>query len=356
MIDAIETSPGGSSTTVIASDVATRAGVSLTAARRDLSTIATLTGGDISVTSDGELVYTFPPNVRSVMSTNSARFRALQTFERLWPKLFYGIRVGFGVVLFVSIFAIFSTIFLVFSASGGGGGDDRDDRRRGDDRGLLGGGRAGGYGYGYGMGDFVFDLFFPRWGFGYTPYYGYYGRVPYGARYYGGPVLDAELRRQEEEEGRGPNLFERIFSYIFGDGNPNFGIENARLRAAAELIRENGGAVCAEQLAPFVDAPPPDKSYDASGDDDDEMSSTVDESYVLPIVTQLGGQPTVTDDGDIVYVFEELQMSAENTLEAAGLNRRYRRLPERSRRQHAFGRGEVRPNQAPRQVPHQIVE
>jgi len=286
---------------VIASDVAAKAGVSLSQARRDLSTIATLTGGDIAVSQDGELLYTFPSNIRGVMSSNSKRFQALQLWEKAWPRLFYGIRVSMGVLLFVSIFAIFSTIFLVFSASGSSDRDDRDNRRGG----------GGGMGMGYGMNNLMLDMLFPRWGFGYSPFYGYYGRVPYATRYYGGTSILNEAKEQE------PNLFERIFSYIFGDGDPNYGIDNARLRAAAELIRSSGGAVVAEQLAPFVDAPSPDDSYVAG---DGEMStSPVDESFVLPIVTQLGGVPTVTDDGDIVYVFEELQLSAENTLEAAGL-------------------------------------
>merc|ERR1712194_942740 len=35
-----------------------------------------------------------------------------------------------------------------------------------------------------------------------------------------------------------------------------------------------------------------------------------DESFVLPIVTQLNGEPTVTEDGDIVYLFPELQTTA----------------------------------------------
>ena len=291
---------------VIASDVAARAGVSLSRARRDLSTIATLTGGDIAVSSDGELLYTFPGNIRGVMSSNSKRFRALQLWEKAWPRLFYGIRVSMGVLLFVSIFAIFSTIFLVFSASGSSDRDDRDNRR---------GGGGGGMGMGYGMNNLLLDMLFPRWGFGYSPYYGYYGRVPYSARYYANTSTSIRNEAKQEQE---PNLFERIFSYIFGDGDPNYGIDNARLRAAAELIRANGGAVVAEQLAPFVDAPSPDDSY-VAGDGGEMSASPVDESFVLPIVTQLGGVPTVTDDGDIVYVFEELQMSAENTLEAAGL-------------------------------------
>eukprot|EP00568_Trieres_chinensis_P007955 CAMPEP_0183308156 /NCGR_PEP_ID=MMETSP0160_2-20130417/20109_1 /TAXON_ID=2839 ORGANISM="Odontella Sinensis, Strain Grunow 1884" /NCGR_SAMPLE_ID=MMETSP0160_2 /ASSEMBLY_ACC=CAM_ASM_000250 /LENGTH=241 /DNA_ID=CAMNT_0025471919 /DNA_START=48 /DNA_END=770 /DNA_ORIENTATION=+ len=113
----------------IASDIAAKAGVSLSIARKSLSTLATLTGGDIAVTSDGELLYTFPKDLRGALASNSARYAALQTFEKIWPKLFYGIRVGFGVLLFVSIFAIFSTVFFVFSAGGGSSRDDRDDRR-----------------------------------------------------------------------------------------------------------------------------------------------------------------------------------------------------------------------------------
>ena len=83
---------------VIASDVAAKAGVSLSQARQDLSTIATLTGGDIAVSQDGELLYTFPSNIRGVMSSNSKRFQALQLWEKAWPRLFYGIRVSMGVL------------------------------------------------------------------------------------------------------------------------------------------------------------------------------------------------------------------------------------------------------------------
>jgi hypothetical protein len=72
---------------------------------------------------------------------------------------------------------------------------------------------------------------------------------------------------------------------------------------AAQMIRDNKGAVTAEQLAPYCDAPEPD-----------EMGSAyVDESFVLPIVTQLDGEPRVTEDGDIIYVFPDLQVSASTS-------------------------------------------
>ena len=51
-----------------------------------------------------------------------------------------------------------------------------------------------------------------------------------------------------------------IFSFVFGDGDPNVAIRAARLCAMAEVIRANGGAVVAENLAPFLDPKPPPSS------------------------------------------------------------------------------------------------
>lgn len=288
VIDAVE-SMGESR--VIASDVATKSGVSLSEAKKSLSALAALTGGDLAVSQDGELIYIFEGSkIRSTLASKSARYRALQVWEKqVWPKLFYGLRVTFGLVLFISIFAIFSTIFFISTASSS---SDDDDRRGGNRR--MGGG--------YGMNNFMFDMLFPRNYFFYQPSYGYYSRVD--------PFMTQGRYAGEIEEEEEPNLLERVFSYIFGDGNPNRGLEAARLKMAARVIRDNDGAVVAEQLAPFADV----LSYSQSS------STTVDESFVLPIVSQLGGEPTVTDDGDIVYVFPDLQTSASTVYESAGLS------------------------------------
>ena len=42
------------------------------------------------------------------------------------------------------------------------------------------------------------------------------------------------------------------FSLLFGDGNPNANLAQRTSAAAAALIRANGGAVTAEQLAPLL--------------------------------------------------------------------------------------------------------
>lgn len=135
--------------------------------------------------------------------------------------------------------------------------------------------------FNYFFGPSPFDFFY------YRPF-GYYG-------YYGQPVNE---RRASDDMG----FLESIFSYIFGDGNPNAGLEERRLALASNMIRQNKGSVTAEQLAPFCDG---------SEDPQTVLGKTyVDESFVLPVVTALNGEPRVTDEGDIVYVFPELQTTA----------------------------------------------
>ena len=135
-------------------------------ARKDLTTLASLSRGDISVSKEGELIYEFPNDLNSVLSTNSAKYKARQAFEKSWPSIFWGIRVGFGVALVASVALVFSTIFVLQSS----GGASDDDRRR-EDRG--GGGLTFGGGYGGFFGPSPFDFFY------YRPYgyYGYYGQM-----------------------------------------------------------------------------------------------------------------------------------------------------------------------------------
>lgn len=268
VIDAVQRS----NQSVIASDVAALAGVSLRQARKELTTLASLSQGDIAVSTDGELIYSFPSNLNSALAANSAKFKALQIARKVWPAIFYGIRVSFGIALVASLLAIFSTIFFISQGSN----SSEDDRRREN----RGGGGGMSFGGSYWWGPSPFDFLY------YRPYYGYYNTP----------------ERDPEEMG----FLESVFSYIFGDGNPNYKLQERRLLLATNYIRARNGAVTAEELAPFCDdAPEPD----FNGDD----SAYVNEAFVLPIVTALDGEPRVTEEGDIVYVFPELQMSAAST-------------------------------------------
>lgn len=226
VIQAVESKRGAP---VLASDLAATAGISLAQARQDLTALASLSQGDIAVSKDGELIYKFPSNLSGALSQNSAKYKALQTFRKIWPGLFWFIRVSFGVTLLVSLVAIFSTIIFINSSSSSSDDDRRDNRR--------GGGGMGSFNYFWGPSPFDFFYYRP---------YGYYG-------YFGQPQQQG---RDPEEMG----FFESVFSYIFGDGDPNPNLDERRLSLVANMIRENKGAVTAEQLAPFCDdAPDPSK-------------------------------------------------------------------------------------------------
>ncbi|KAM3752144.1 hypothetical protein ACB098_04G166300 [Castanea mollissima] len=49
------------------------------------------------------------------------------------------------------------------------------------------------------------------------------------------------------------NSIESIFSFVFGDGDPNQGIEEERWKLIGQYISSNGGVVTAEELAPYLD-------------------------------------------------------------------------------------------------------
>ena len=50
-------------------------------------------------------------------------------------------------------------------------------------------------------------------------------------------------------------FLESVYSFVFGDGDPNSGREERQLAAVAASARQNGGVLTAEQMAPLLDPP-----------------------------------------------------------------------------------------------------
>ena len=114
-------------------------------------------------------------------------------------------------------------------------------------------------------------------------------------------------RRRIEDPYHEMNFLESVFSFVFGDGDPNERLEAYRWAEVGKLIRRAGGAVTAEQLAPLLEPPRP-LSRGASSLAG--ASAYADESFVLPALTRFKGEPEVTPAGGIVYRFPELAVSA----------------------------------------------
>ncbi|KAL3650586.1 hypothetical protein CASFOL_006989 [Castilleja foliolosa] len=84
-------------------------------------------------------------------------------------------------------------------------------------------------------------------------------------------------------------LIDWVYSYVFGDGDPNQGIENRRWKMIGLYIALNGSVVTAEEIAPYLDPETTGKKND--------------ESYMLPVLHQFDGQPKADDEGNILYHF-----------------------------------------------------
>jgi hypothetical protein len=245
---------------VTVGDVATQAGLNVADAGQGLLALASDAGGHLQVAESGDIVYLFPQNFRTILRNKYWQLRLQEWWQKLWGVLFYLIRISFGILLIVSIALITITIIIIITAAT----SDRD----GDNRGS----NSSGFG-----------------GFFYFPDLFWYFSPNYSRSY--------QERRRERREHSELNFFEAVFSFLFGDGNPNYNLEERRWQQIAGVIRNHRGAVVAEQIAPYLDSL--GESYQQEYED-----------YMLPVLTKFNGQPKVSPEGQIVYYFPELQVLA----------------------------------------------
>lgn len=246
---------------VTVGDVAAQAGLELNFAQQGLLALASEAGGHLQVAESGDVVYLFPKNFRSILSNKYWQLRWQKTWEKVWRVLFYIIRISFGIVLIASILLMVVAIIAIYIAMN----SSSDDREGGGNRSYGGGG----------------FYFIPRFWLGdiflwFDP--GYNRR-----------------RRQRRRQATGSyqmNFLESVFSFLFGDGDPNADLEEYRWQAIGAVIRNHKGAVVGEQIAPYVD----------------EVDQY--EDYMLPVLSRFNGYPEVSPQGEIIYYFPELQVMA----------------------------------------------
>jgi hypothetical protein len=250
---------------VTVADVAAQAGIDLNTAQQGVLALAADTQAHMQVSDEGEIAYAFPKSFRAILRNKSLRLRLQATWDKVAKVLFYLVRISFGVLLVVSIVLIVAAIIIIITAANSSKeGNNRSSSRRG----------------GGGMGLYLM----PRMWFGPSPF-----RV---MRYNYRPPAPVKVGQKSEL-----NFFEAIYSFLFGDGDPNADLEEERWRKVATVIRNAKGAITAEQVAPYLDE---------LGDADSQAR----EDYMLPVLSRFNGQPQVSPEGGIIYHFPELQVSA----------------------------------------------
>ncbi|CAF1791831.1 uncharacterized protein At5g03900, chloroplastic isoform X1 [Brassica napus] len=247
---------------VTVGDVASRAGLNVTQAQKALQALAADTDGFLEVSDEGDVLYVFPRDYRSKLATKSLRVQIEPFLDKAKGAADYLTRVSFGTALIASIVIVYTTIIVLISSRSE---DDNRQRRRGR-----------GYDSGFNFYINPIDLFW-YW----DP--NYYRR-----------------RRAREDEGKGMNFIESVFSFVFGDGDPNQGIEEERWQMIGRYITSRGGVVAADELAPYLDV-------------SSSKSATSDESYILPVLLRFDGQPELDDEGNILYRFPSLQRTASGS-------------------------------------------
>jgi hypothetical protein len=246
-------------------DVAAQSGLDLNTAQREVLAIASETGGNIQVAESGEIAYKFAPNFREILVSRSFWLQVKESLKGIWKWVFLGIRLSFGILLIVSIaIVVIGIIAATIALNQSRNDNDRDDRR--SDRGGGGGFIfLGGWGNPFGNPFIMFDRDY------YEP---------------------QKLRERDPDE---MNFFESVFSFLFGDGDPNANLEERRWREIANMIRSNNGVVIAEQIAPYLD---------------ETSRIENDEYFVIPVLSKFNGFPEVSEAGTLAYKFPELQKVA----------------------------------------------
>lgn len=256
---------------VTVGDVAARAGLNVEVAQQGLLALAAETQGHMQVSESGEIAYEFPRSFRSILRNKYWQIRMQAMLSKVGQVAFYIVRISFGIMLMLSMLIIAIAIFALFIAMSSQGGNNNDNRR------------GGGMRFGFSP----FNLFYL---FDFN-----YGRGR--RRYPNQPVRRGPRGKSSAGDGEKLQFLESIFSFLFGDGDPNADLDERRWQTIGRVITNNGGAIAAEQVAPYLD-------------DLGKGWSKEDEDYILPVLSRFNGQPEVSPTGDMVYYFPELQVSA----------------------------------------------
>lgn len=292
-----------SSGQITVADIATETSLPVLKASSLLNQIAYETGGHITVGTAGSVAYEFANNFQTAYLTRGSKnfflrmsrifFNAAAYLIRLFSLLmFFLIRVSFGIILILSVVVVVAVVVVaVIALFAKMMGNDNDSAPDFDLGGLLGG--IGGV-FRYWAFDWLWDWWY--WG-SYlrpTPYY-YPERYDSGYNRNTSTSLDSspETAKKDKE-----SFLDKCFSFLFGDGDPNAGLEERYWRTVASVLKANGGVVVAEQLAPYA------------------LSEGKNEDWVLPILVRFNGNCDVSENGNIIYSFPSFQQKSPSEMSA----------------------------------------
>jgi hypothetical protein len=231
-------------------ELSAQTGLPLATVERDLQQLAIAVGGHLQVSNAGEIVYKYPTDLQGILRQKFVWLQVKEWLQVSWKLAFYLVRISFGIVLMASVVLVLLSI-LAISFFNDGDGVDLGDVDWGN------GGSSG------------FSWWWFDWG--------------------NNSTAPAPRRRRRKLK-----FLNAVYSFLFGDGNPNSKLEELRWRHIGQVIQKNRGAITVEQVAPYLDQVAP-----------------YHEDHILPVLLRFNGLPEVSSTGDLIYRFPEIQTFAQ---------------------------------------------
>jgi hypothetical protein len=230
----------------------------------------------LKVSGSGEILYSFPGNFKSRYRGFGASFgsfsekalSALGSFFSSAFKVWIMIMLAGYFVLFILL--TLAAVFLTVAASGSSG-------RRGGRR------SSGGQGSAF----FISRMTSMIFRFWFYSSLGGGGERGYSRNY---PLRGSAGGRGGDERP----FYKKVFSFVFGDGDPNKAWEKTEAIQVIGYLRKNNGVISLPEFAILTG-----------------MNIQKAEREILSYCVNYGGMPEATEDGTVIYRFDSLLLAAE---------------------------------------------
>jgi hypothetical protein len=228
----------------------------------------------LEVTSSGEILYSFPQGFTS-------RYRGFQAGLQKFTKEFIkgaGIAASWFfkvwiMTMLVGYFVLFMLIALAaLVLSMAANSSNSNSRSRGSGLGLVSG-----------ILNFIIRIWF-------------YSELTRSMdrRYYDG--LRPDFQQSDRSRPKGRPLYKAIFSFVFGEADPNREAGSAEKKAVIAYIQANRGVISLPEYMALTGQPPAEA-----------------ETGIMACCSEFGGSPEAADDGTILYRFDELLRRQDKT-------------------------------------------
>ncbi len=228
-------------------------GLSLSHANQLVNQIGGDVGANLTVSADGQITYKFEPGFSGYYAlkgvTSALYAMAWASFE----AAFFLVRMSFGFMLIFSFLVIVMLLIAaVVALLAAMQADDAPD--------FSGGSSLD-------IGNLDLSSIGDAFSWSYTP------------------THQARLKKKENKG----HFFLECFSFLFGDGDPNYNFTEEKWRTIAQVLAHKSGVVSALELAPYT------------GFSEDN------EKELFAVLSRFDGRPEVTESGNIVYIFEQFK-------------------------------------------------